>query len=148
MINTDLKPVSEILVPMDFSKCSVGALQYAMRIAASSNARLHLLYVDDDPILNSNTTGQKFRDEHADKMSMKFVDLIDPALRERFKTVMAVRFGTAYHEIETYAQENGIELIVLGNLGRSGIADALLGSVAAHIIRHAACPVLSVKSTS
>ena len=148
MMKIDLKPVTEILVPMDFSDGSIGALHYAMRLAAASDARLHLLYVDDDPVLNSATTDQNFRDAHADKMSMKFVDLIDPDLRERFKTIMAVRFGTAYHEIETYASENGIELIVLGNLGRSAIADALLGSVSAHVIRHTNCAVLSVKTHS
>lgn len=139
------KPIAEILVPMDFSDCSKTALAYAMRIAAASDARLHLLFVCDDPMLTAPTTSEEFRDEHADKMSMQFVDLLDPAQRERFNTVMSVRFGTAYHEIETYAEENGIELIVLGNVGRSAIADVLLGSVASHVIRKACCPVLSVK---
>lgn len=117
-----------------------------MRIGAASDARLHLLYVDDDPILMQETTSQKFRDEHADKISMKFVNLIEPDQRERFRTVMAVQFGTAYHEIETYAGDHDIDLIVMGNVGRSAIADVLLGSVASHVIRHAPCPVLSVKS--
>jgi nucleotide-binding universal stress UspA family protein len=139
------KPVAEILVPMDFSDCSKQALHYAMRIAAGSEARLHLLYVSDDPILNAQTTDQKFRDEYADQMSMNFVELLDPAERERFRTTMSVRFGTAYHEIEEYANENDIELIVIGNVGRSAIADVLLGSVAKHVIRKAVCPVLSVK---
>jgi nucleotide-binding universal stress UspA family protein len=116
-----------------------------MRLAVGSEARLHLLYVDDDPILIQSSTDQAFRDEHANKMSMKFVDLLEPSERERFHTVMDVRFGTAYYEIETYAAEKGIELIVMGNVGRSAISDALLGSVTAHVIRHAPCPVLSVK---
>ena len=141
----ELKPIAEILVPMDFSDCSKTALHYAMRIAAGSDARIHLLYVCDDPLLTAPTTSEKFRDEHADKMSLKFVELLDSGQREQFNTVMSVRFGTAYHEIETYAEENGIELIVMGNVGRSAIADVLLGSVASHIIRKACCPVLSVK---
>ena len=141
----ELKPIAEILVPMDFSDCSKTALQYAMRIAAASDARLHLLYVCDDPMLTAPTTSDEYRNQQADKMSMQFVDLLDPSRREQFKTIMSVRFGTAYHEIETYAEENGIELLVLGNVGRSAIADVLLGSVASHIIRTACCPVLSVK---
>ncbi len=141
----ELKPIIEILVPMDFSDCSKGALAFAMRIAAASESRLHLLYVCDDPILNQASTGQEFRDELADKMSMNFVDLLDPAQREQFRTVMSVRFGTAYHEIESYAKENGIELIVIGNVGHSAVAEVLLGSVTSHVIHNASCPVLSVK---
>ena len=139
------KPVVEILVPMDFSDCSKMAMEYAMRIAAGSEGRLHLLYVCDDPILIQQSTDQQFRDVQADKMAMGFVDLIDPAQRKRFRTIISVRFGTAYHEIETYADENNIELIVMGNVGRSALTDVLLGSVTAHVIRNACCPVLSVK---
>ena len=139
------KPISEILVPMDFSECSMRALQFATRIAASSDARLHLLAVCDDPILMAHTTGQSFRDEYTETVSGKFADLIDADLRERFRPVMTVRVGTAYHEIETYAEENGIELIVMGTIGRSPLADILLGSVASHVIHNACCPVLTIK---
>lgn len=144
-MTTEIKPISEILVPIDFSEYSARALQSALRVAAGSEARIHLLYVDDDAILMQRSTDQQFRDEHADKMSMKFVDLIEAEHRDRFRTIMTVRFGTAYHEIETYASENNIDLIVMGNVGRSAVADVLLGSVTAHVIRHACCPVMSVK---
>lgn len=139
------KPIAEILVPMDFSDCSKSALHYAMRIAAASDARLHLLAVCDDPMLTAPTTDAKFRDEHTEKMLAKFDDLLDPAQREQFNTAISVQFGTAYHEIETYAEQNGIELIVMGSVGRSALANVLLGSVTSHVIRNACCPVLSVK---
>ena len=142
-----IKPISEILVPMDFSECSKNALRYAMRVAAPCDARLHLLYVDDDPILVQPTTSQSVRDEFENKMAMKFVALMSPEQRERFRTVMAVKCGTAYHEIECYAGEQAIDLIVLGSVGRSSIADAILGSVASHVLRKGPCPVLAVRET-
>lgn len=141
----EIKPLREILVPMDFSDAAINALQFAKRILTSNEARLHLLCVDDDPILMQQSTDQSFRDVHEDKLAMKFIDLLPPDQREQFRTVMAIRFGTAYHEIETYAEEKDIDLIVMGNIGRSAIADALLGSVASNVIRNAVCPVLSVK---
>ncbi len=49
--------------------------------------------------------------------------------------------------IVQFARDNGIDLIVTGTLGKSGIEELLLGSVADHVIRHAPCPVLVVKST-
>lgn len=141
----DIIPVQQILVPMDFSKCSINALEFAKRIAAGSDAQLHLLYADDDPILMDASTDQSFRDEHQDRMSMRFVNLIPPDERERFQTVMAIKLGTAYKVIEDYAEDHGVDLIVMGNVGRSAIANAVLGSVTAHVLRHATCPVLSVQ---
>ncbi len=144
----DLEPIHEILVPMDFSPCSVNALQFAIRVAAGCKSRLHLLTADDDPILMDAATNQSFRDEHEDKMSMKFVNLMPAEQREQFRTVMAIRLGTAYKVIEDYAAEKNIDLIVMGNVGHSALADAILGSVTAHVIRHAPCPVLSVRMKS
>ncbi len=140
-----IQPLAEVLVPMDFSEHAIYALEYAKRIIAPCNARLHLLFVDDDPILMQSTTDQAFRDEHENKMSMKFIALLSSDQREQFRAVMAVRPGTAYHEIEVYAEEKEIDLIVMGNVGRSAIADVVLGSVSNHVIRHAGCAVLSVK---
>ena len=145
---TDITPVQEILVPVDFSPCSIHALRFAQRVAAGNNSRLHLLFVDDDPILMDAATDQSFRDEHEDKMSMRFVNLMPSEDRERFRTVMTVRLGTAYQVIEDYASEKEIDIIVMGNVGRSALADAVLGSVTAHVIRHAGCPVLSVQLSS
>ncbi|MDF1842248.1 MAG: universal stress protein [Rubripirellula sp.] len=142
---TEITPLQEILVPVDFSECSIHALRFAQRVAAGSNSRLHLLYVDDDPILMDAATDQSFRDEHEDKMSMRFVNLMPVEDRERFRTVMAIQLGTAYQMIEDYAREKEIDMIVMGNVGRSALADAVLGSVTAHVIRHADCPVLSVQ---
>ncbi|MGB0599658.1 MAG: universal stress protein [Rubripirellula sp.] len=142
---TEITPLQEILVPVDFSECSIHALRFAQRVAAGSNSRLHLLYVDDDPILIDAATDQSFRDEHEDKMSMRFVNLMPVEDRERFRTVMAIQLGTAYQVIEDYARDKEIDMIVMGNVGRSALADAVLGSVTAHVIRHADCPVLSVQ---
>ena len=49
--------------------------------------------------------------------------------------------------IVKFAKENDVDLIVTGTLGKSGIEELLLGSVADGVIRHAPCPVLVVKST-
>ena len=144
----EIAPLKEILVPMDFSKCSIQALEFAKRVAAGSEARLHLLYADDDPILMDSATDQSFRDEHENKMSMKFVNLLSTEERERFRTVMTIRLGTAYNVIEDYAAAEIIDLIVMGNVGHSALADALVGSVPAHVIRRAPCPVLSVRKSS
>ncbi|MGB7956509.1 MAG: universal stress protein [Candidatus Nitrosopolaris sp.] len=47
--------------------------------------------------------------------------------------------------IVDYAEENNIDLIVIGTRGRSGFKKLLLGSVASHVVRYAHCPVMAVK---
>jgi nucleotide-binding universal stress UspA family protein len=47
--------------------------------------------------------------------------------------------------IVDYAEENNIDLIVIGTRGRSGFKKLLLGSVASHVVTYAHCPVLVIK---
>ena len=144
-MTNDIRPIQDILVPTDFSAGSAAALEFAKRLAVSSSARIHLLYVDDDPMLMDHSTDQAYRDQHATKMSVQLRELLPHDSPQTFETDAAVRFGTAYHEIIEHAAEKQIDLIVMGNVGRSALADAVLGSVTANVIRHAGCPVLSVK---
>ena len=53
--------------------------------------------------------------------------------------------GRAYAEIVRYANEQRIEMIVMGTHGRSGLSHLLLGSVAERVVRTAGCPVLTVR---
>jgi hypothetical protein len=56
--------------------------------------------------------------------------------------------GDAANEIARYAREHGVDLIVIGTHGRTGMSRALLGSVAERVIRTAPCPVLVVPASA
>lgn len=139
-------PVSEIMVPLDFSECSIDALRYAKRLAVALDARLHLLHVNDDPMLMASTTDPAFREADNKKSMKKFGELVTESERQQLRIEEVIRYGTAYYEIENYAEETGIDLIVIGNVGHSNLAKALLGSTTSHVIGHACCPVLSVRN--
>lgn len=140
-----MTPISEILVPMDFSPCSHAALEFAKRLAHACSARMHLLSVDDDPLLMHVDTAQSFRDEHEGKMAAKLRNVLSADEQQQFRSVVAVRCGTAANEIEDYATENRIDLIVMGVTGRSEFADIIMGSATQHALRHAPCPVVVVR---
>jgi nucleotide-binding universal stress UspA family protein len=57
----------------------------------------------------------------------------------------AVVVGRAWQEVVTFAQEQQSDLIVIATHGYTGLKHALLGSVAEKIVRHAPCPVLTVR---
>ncbi len=54
-------------------------------------------------------------------------------------------FGHGARTIADYAAERGVDLIVMGTHGRTGVAHLLLGSVAERLVRTASCPVLTVR---
>lgn len=51
--------------------------------------------------------------------------------------------GNPAEEILKYADEQGIDLITMGTHGRKGLKRTLMGSVAEHVIKHAAVPVMT-----
>jgi universal stress protein A len=61
------------------------------------------------------------------------------------KNGLAIRSGSASHEIAEQAHEQRTDLIVIATHGRGVIAHALLGSTAERVVRHAPCPVLVVR---
>ncbi|MBC7260826.1 MAG: universal stress protein, partial [Chloroflexi bacterium] len=61
------------------------------------------------------------------------------------KTKQVIRYGTPYSEITSLANEEGADLIVIGQVGRHGPRRILIGSVTERVIEYANCPVLVVK---
>ena len=54
--------------------------------------------------------------------------------------------GTTFLEIIQAARDEGVDMIVMGTHGRTGLAHVLIGSVAERVVREAPCPVLTVKN--
>jgi nucleotide-binding universal stress UspA family protein len=67
------------------------------------------------------------------------------ATDRKIESRSVVRIGVDFHEIIDYARTCQIDLIVMATHGRTGLAPALLGSVAEKVVRKAPCPVLTIK---
>jgi nucleotide-binding universal stress UspA family protein len=139
------KIITRIVVPTDFSDTSDTALDYARALAARFGASLHLLHVLDDPSLAEGLAAEAHL---ADASSIRTSMLEDARsrLRRRMEgcTTIEAVFGGGATTIVEYADRCGIDLIVMGTHGRTGLAHLLLGSVAERVVRSAPCPVLTV----
>ena len=69
----------------------------------------------------------------------------DRACERDVRLTKRVMRGYPADEIMKIAKEENFDLIVVGNIGRSGIERVLLGSVTDTVVRHAPCPVLVVR---
>ena len=136
--------VDSILVPTDFSPTSDAALHYATKMALTLGARLYLVHVP-------GKTGEHFeasfpvgRFETA--ASERMLSFLTKDELERLRPQYVVRVGMAAEEVVRYADVCDADLIIMGTHGRSGIAHALMGSVAEQVVRNAPCPVLLVRA--
>lgn len=118
----------QILAATDFSDNAEAAVAFAVRTAGALGARLHLLHVLS-PAAEKDVTR-----------------LLTDAARTAgpIVAVVSTAAGNPAEEILSYAAKHGIDLIVLGAHGRTGLSRLLLGNVAERVLRAARCPVLVV----
>ena len=139
--------ISKILVAIDGSDASMDAAEHAISISKEYNAELYALYVirTDVDLYGPHETSEymtKMRDEGG-----KYLDRVELKANEKniqIKTVI-IPSKNISGGILDYAEENNIDLIVIGTRGRSGFKRLLLGSVASHVVTYAHCPVLVAK---
>jgi nucleotide-binding universal stress UspA family protein len=149
---------SKLLVPIDGSEPSFHAARVAINIANKFNSEIIVLFVVVSPSKSeyANLTGlvtPKQIDmiiENAKKESKKWFSKVEDIVREmnsniKVSTKVILTGIAVYGEIIQYAQEENIDLIVIGTRGRSGIKKLLLGSTASGVVTYANCPVLVTK---
>jgi nucleotide-binding universal stress UspA family protein len=136
--------IRTILHPTDFSETAGHAFRLACALARDHGSRLIVLHVAVPPMVlygeglmalppppDLNAIREKLRQWEAPGIRL------EPAVVE----------GDPAAEIQRLAAETPCDLIVLGTHGRKGLLRLLMGSVAEQVVRHAACPVLTVRAS-
>lgn len=139
---------NKILVPVDVSHTPSGALalRAALNVAKGTDAKISLLAVVAD-----------VPNMVASQLPADFVEKAERTATDQLKAVAgecgleegsygtSVRDGSTHHEILAEAESSGADLIVVAS-HRPELADYLLGSTAAKVVRHANCSVLVVRT--
>ncbi len=139
-----------ILVAVDFSETSGDTLDAALAIASDQNRRVHLLHVVPDLFNSMQFAEAPDLDWHGmqrDSMEAARTQLVTLAMERKLDPLgitVAVEMGPPDSEIVRYANEHGVELIVLGSHGHGVVRRFILGSVADRVLRQASCPVTLV----
>lgn len=143
--------IKTILVPTDFSDCAAAAVRYAKQLAEKFESAIHLLYVIPDSSLILPEAVVPAMTQLPDVNELQIVakeglkKVIDEFGLENYKPEFESRFGSPAEQIIETAKDQKADLIVIGTHGRGAIAHFLLGSVAERVVRHATCPVLTVR---
>ena len=157
-MTSNLKPKkpSRILVAVDGSDTSMKAADYAITLAKNNDnneAEIFVINVIDIPpmfkMLPSDTRKQLIRIGR--QQATQIFDTIEQMAKRhdvktnKVNTEMVETSMSAADEIIRYAKEKGVDLIVVGTKGRSGMSKALLGSVASKVVTYSPCSVLVVR---
>lgn len=143
--------VSKVLVGIDGSDHSFRAAQYALEISKKYVAKLIAVTVTYMPA-KSRVSQQEAIEVGAglsemDKAKTWFESFTQSARQNRIdlKTELVNSPRPVDYVILEYAEKEGIDLIVIGTRGRSGLSKIVLGSVASGIVTYSHSPVLVVK---
>jgi nucleotide-binding universal stress UspA family protein len=143
-----------IVVGTDDSETAAEAVRQAAELAKLHAARLHVVTAYQ-PVLTSDTEAARQQlpaelqwmispGERADALLR---DIADGIRGSGVEVETHARTGDPANAIIDVAEEQGADLIVVGNKGMSGVARFLLGSVPNKVAHHAPCDVLIVRTT-
>ncbi|WP_186756432.1 universal stress protein [Echinicola salinicaeni] len=145
-----------ILVPFDFSEEAENAFAFAKELATITQAHLKLLHVIEIPTAqNFNTTGEVglggddinniFVIELVEKRKKQIKAIEEESKDKAYKFSTKLTFGNPYAGISNEVAEIKADLIIMGSKGSSGLEELLIGSNTEKVVRHATCPVITIK---
>jgi nucleotide-binding universal stress UspA family protein len=144
-----------IICAIDFSDCSMHALNYAMSLTQEADAHLTVMHVIELPpdvprevhetVLAGPRNLREYLALAEEDARARLKEAIPDSVRA-YCTVDTVQpTGKPYREILRVAEEQTADLIVIGIHGRGPVDRLLFGSTAEHLVRQASCPVLTLR---
>jgi nucleotide-binding universal stress UspA family protein len=150
-------PFRRVVCAVDFSEWSLAALELAASLAQESGSALTAVHTvewpwpeppapafDDLPSEQARAL-LEFRRYTTDRAASRLNDVVRDVVAGRCEVDTEVAHGKAYLALLQVVSARQADLIVLGVHGRSPVDLALLGSTTNQVVRHAACPVLTVR---
>jgi nucleotide-binding universal stress UspA family protein len=145
--------IETILAPTDLSTNSLPAMDFATRLAREHGAKLIFLHVLDPSVYDSGSTFMSIGER--DQLFALHWDNAITWMNDKFTNQDAADLGwealvvhqTPVMGILDTAQERGVNVIVMGTHGYSGLQRWMRGSVAEAVLREADCPVATVRPT-
>lgn len=140
-----------ILCPVDFSDSSLRGLEIARGLAGRPEELtvLHVVELYLDAVAADAVAFDlaELEERHREQAEQKLEQILPGELRKGVRLETAVlRSGGPYKEILRRVEENEHDLVVMGVFGRSAADMLFFGSTTNHVVRAAACPVLTVRS--
>jgi nucleotide-binding universal stress UspA family protein len=147
--------MKKILVPVDFSPNSMNALHVAASIAHKSGAVLEMLHVNLAAIYSTPLSefvavskyegdDQQYDDTAVSQLEKLKIELLADPTYANLNIQIRVEEGYLHSTVRNVAQDDAVDLVVMGTKGTSGMNEFLVGSNTEKVIRTSPCPVLAI----
>jgi nucleotide-binding universal stress UspA family protein len=155
-VSTAGSNVKKILAPTDLSAVSEAGVRYALNTARELDAEVLVYHVvtkkeiaafgrrrKEQPLVAGRFRG--IIEAYESRLG-SFIKQNFAGLTTSVNVTKRVEFGSPEKNIVRKAKTEGVDLIIMGTSGRSGLSRMFLGSVTEQVIRNAPCPVLAIPS--
>ena len=142
-----------ILIPTDGSEPAERAAGKGVELAAQHGATVHALYAVEPIPLGGLSSGPepasaghgKVIDEQKREAQRALDAVSEMCTDSDVEVVTTIEYGKPHDEILEYADSEGMDAIVMGTHGRSGVERVVIGSVAEKVVRRSGIPVMTVR---
>lgn len=142
----------KILLATDGSESARKAADAAIELSRLSGAKIYAVSVIDRSVYSSVPEDLEWEEAMYDRfreLAEEAVSYVEKTAKNAGLEVEPVLLeGHPADEIVNFAEKNGVDLIIVGSLGKSGIERFLIGSVSEKVFRNAKVPVLVVRAKS
>lgn len=149
MEESNAKPHRKILIATDGSEASEKAADFGIEILRFSEAKVYAVYVIDTTSYGSipmDEIWSKEGYEQFEKMGREATSYVEERAKAAGMEAESVLLnGNPAEELVNFAEEQNIDLIIVGSLGKGGFERFVLGSVSEKVVKHAKIPVLVVR---
>jgi len=143
------KTYRQILIATDGSKAAEDAAYLGIKFARQYGAKVYAVYVINVTAYDSIIMDESWTIDECEECEKKghkaTASVGDKAKFAGLEAESVILKGDPAEKILDFADERGIDMIIVGSLGKSGIEHFALGSVSEKIVRHANVPVLIVR---
>jgi universal stress protein A len=143
---------SVIVFPTDFSNLSLTAMPWVRQMAEAFKADVHCIYVVEEPQIYATLDMGPVPIPSAEELASSARTRLEAFVKASTKELGArpeakVLIGRPADEIVRYAKDHDARMLVMTTHGYSGVKHVLLGSTTEAVLRHASCPVLSIRTS-
>ena len=140
-----------IVVGTDFSVCAARALSFAVSLASSQGARVHIVHVLVEPVQAFDVAGAlpyldvSTQKEWEDATKKRLAAAVTSAEKRGVPATSEFLWGRPSDAIIEAARKTKASMVVLGTHGRNALEKLLIGSTAERVVRLSPVPVLTVR---
>ena len=146
--------MKKILVPTDFSKISITALEVAFDIAKKAGATVYVLHVVEEAGADSfHITGEWQKENWDDRLYIykllergkkQLEKLVQDPRFDSVKMVGELRLGNPFHGMNAIISEEKVDLVVMGTRGQTNLEAMVIGTNTERVVRNSRCPILTI----